>query len=547
MIEKPLVAFCLSLYFGMLFITCILGHYLIFAALAAIFFISNFILCKKLYIIPVVIFFFIGIASTAVYYKYSVGSHEIIRISYSSSQYILGKTGGRRIYIRGNTAGLKSGDKIRASGSYYKKVNYLNGNFGYFYIDSFTKDNDYISRLYTYKQNIYNKLKKKIGRDNSALIMALTFGDKENLDEYKNEEYKEFGIAHILCVSGFHMSLTFFILQKMFGITAALFGSFIYLILAGARPQAARALIMIIIYCFGKYINKNCDSLSSLSLAFMIIILLWPYLILDLGTIISFLAVLGIILFNSKINKKLAALPDKIADMVSVSLSAQVFTLPVIGYIYNQVNFTFLFGNMILVPILAVIIYLSLPLIFTVNFNTLFNINCRILKISLYILLGAESITEKIILPAANVSGYFIITGMFMLIIIIAGKKHNVLKKLYIPAAVLILLGRYTLLPALISTDNLYIIKSGFNTYLISDYYINNDKDIIKAKIKYNPNIICTSITDRKNIILSRYKFTCYKTGDKLKLEVYYKNNKIAEFESGKDENCCFINNKIIR
>lgn len=547
MIERPLISLCLSLYFGMIFVTCFLSNYFLFAALAAIFFVANIIICKKIYVIPVMIFFLIGIISIYIYYNYHIGNNETIRINYSTPSYIIGETGRRRIYIRGNTEGLKSGDKITAEGSYYKTVNYINGNLGYFYIDSFKKENDFISKIYNYKDNIYNKLKVKIGEDNSSLIMALVFGDKESLDEYKNEEYKEFGISHILCVSGFHMSLTFFLLQKIFGNITAVFGSLLYLILVGAKPQAARALIMITTACFGRYINKNQDVLSSLSLAFIIIIILSPYLILDLGTLISFLAVLGIILFNDKINKKLNFIPGKIGDMVSVSLSAQVFALPLIGYIFNQINITFLFGNLILVPILTAVIYASLPLLITINFNYLFNLNCKILKIAFYILQGAETLTQKIIWPALFVSRYFLISILLMFMFILFSRKYNILKRLYIPAIIIFYLGRYSIIPVLICTDNVYIIKNGFNTYLLSDYYINNDKDIIEAKMRYSPNIIYTSVGNEMDIILRKYKFICSKYKDKLKLMVYYNNTKIGEYISGENGSYCFLNNKIIR
>jgi competence protein ComEC len=547
MIERPIVSLCLSLYFGMFFVTCFLSNYILFAALAAIFFIANIIICKKIYIIPAIIFFLMGIVSIYVYYNYHIGNRETIRINYSSPSYIMGETGRRRIYIRGNTKGLISGDKITAAGSYYKNVNYTNGNLGYFYIDSFKKENDSISKIYYYKENIYNNLKAKIGADDSSLIMALVFGDKDSLDEYKNEEYKEFGISHILCVSGFHMSLTFFLLQKFFGNVTAVFGSVFYLILVGAKPQAARSLIMIGTACLGRLINKKQDVISSLSLAFIMIIIVSPYLILDLGTLISFLAVLGIVLFNDKINKKLSFMPGKIGDMVSVSLSAQVFALPLIGYVFNEINITFLFGNLILVPILTAVIYASLPLLITINFSYLFNLNCSILKIAFYILQGAETLTARLIWPALFISRYFLISILLMFMFILFSRKYNILRRFYIPAVIIFYLGRYSIFPVLISTDNIYIIKNGFNTYLLSDYYINNDKDIIEAKMKYSPNIIYTSMGNKRDIILKKYKFICSEYKDKLKLMVYYNNIKIAEFISGENGSYYFLNNKIIR
>jgi len=233
--------------------------------------------------------------------------------------------------------------------------------------------------------------------------------------------------------------------------------------------------------------------------------------------------------------------------MTSVSLSAQVFTLPFIGYIFNQVNLSFLFGNLILVPILSVIIYLSLPLIVTINSSALFYLNSKILKISFYILRGGESITEKLIWPSQYVSRYFLVSLILMMMFIIFSRKYNILKRLYIPVIILIYLGRYTIFPILYYTDNVYIIKNGFNTYLISDYYINNDKDIIKAKIRYSPNIIYTSIGDNRDIEINNYNFKFSKFMNKLKLEVYYNNIKIAEFVNSENKSCCFLNNKIIR
>lgn len=537
MIERPLVSASLSLYFCILLLVSLFSGKFIFAALAAIFFVANLFICNKKYICLILLISIMGISSFLIYYNYSIGEEENIRIIYNSSKYTLGEIGKRKVYIKGNLEGIKTWDYLFAKGKFYKKINYFNGNFGYYYIDKFIKKEDIISNIGKYKENIWDKLKGEIGSEKASIAMGITFGDKERLDEYVKEEYKEYGISHMLCVSGFHMSLTYFLLKDFFGDSIAIIGGFIYLILVGIKPQATRALIMILVASLGKKVNKIYDSLSSLSLSLIIILILSPYLALDLGLIISFLAVLGILLFYKYFQKKLILLPKYLSKTLGLSLSSQVFTMPFIGYIFNQINISFLVGNIILVPILSIIIYISLPLLVAIKFKNLFYINVFLLKSVFYLLDGGKKLINILILNPINISRYFLISLLFMLIFIIISKKYLILRKLYIPIIITIFLGKYSLITNVKIYDNVFIIKKGFHVYLVSDYYLDNEKSIIELKNKYNPNKIYTSLEDYREFRLDKFKYIFIKRDDKLELKIYNSNEEIGVFNGDNQGN----------
>ena len=106
--------------------------------------------------------------------------------------------------------------------------------------------------------------------------------------------------------------------------------AFAYVLFTGAPASAVRAYIMILILNLGMVVKRNYSPLAALSLAGIIIILIKPYDIYNLGFILSFLATLGIILFSKKLNKKLYRLPNLFRSTIAISISAQILTFPII-------------------------------------------------------------------------------------------------------------------------------------------------------------------------------------------------------------------------
>ena len=122
-------------------------------------------------------------------------------------------------------------------------------------------------------------------------------------------------------------------------------------------------------------------------------LLIKPYYIYNLGYVLSFLATLGIILFNKDLNKKLYKLPNSIRNTIAISLSAQILTLPIIILYFNEVSLNFIVGNIIVIPFINVLVVLGNILIFIVEISSVFN---YIMYICHYIIKYIDIIMYKI-------------------------------------------------------------------------------------------------------------------------------------------------------
>ena len=161
------------------------------------------------------------------------------------------------------------------------------------------------------------------------------------MDQDYKSLMKNLGISHIISISGMHLALVYSILRKVFGVKLSLIIAFIYVLFTGAPASAIRAYIMILILNLGIVFKRNYSSLAAISLAGIILLLIKPYEIYDLGFIFSFLATLGIILFNKKLNKMLYKLPNSLRNTVAISISAQIFTFPIILLYFNEISLNF--------------------------------------------------------------------------------------------------------------------------------------------------------------------------------------------------------------
>ena len=150
---------------------------------------------------------------------------------------------------------------------------------------------------------------------------------------------------------------------------------------------------MIVILNLGKIVKRNYNPIASLSLAGIILLLMKPYYTYNLGFVLSFLATLGIILFNKDLNKRLYKLPNSIRNTIAISLSAQILTLPIIILYFNEVSLNFIVGNIVIIPFMNILVVLGNILIFIVEVPRTFN---YIIYICHYIIKYIDIIMYKI-------------------------------------------------------------------------------------------------------------------------------------------------------
>ncbi len=228
------------------------------------------------------------------------------------------------------------------------------------------------------RQYIKNIINKAVPGDAGALTTALIIGDKSNLSSDIQNDFRRSGITHIICVSGFHLSLwAMFILEilKLFKIkesiasVISIVGVIAFMLVAGMTYSVVRSGIMMVLYLLANVLWKKRDSLNSLGFALTVIAVYNPFAMGSVALQLSALASLGLILFSQNVKPKIDAHLDKIKDSrisdilkkfvsaLCVPIVASLFTLPVSIGLYDEFNFAVFATNLIAVPVSSICIF----------------------------------------------------------------------------------------------------------------------------------------------------------------------------------------------
>lgn len=313
------------------------------------------------FLLVILIFFIIGIGINNNYYScnFNENFNSKVRVVEEKSYYKIVSCNGKRLYVF-DDINMNIGDSGILKGKFTKEVNYYKGTVGILDVTEETNLNgNILGKIYEFRDKIYLKLKDNLGKRKAGLIVSLSFGYSNYLDEEDSNDMRVLGIVHAISVSGLHVALIYSTLKKLLEEKIALLGVILYVIFTGAPFSSIRALIMIICLRMSFKFRKKYNALGGLSLSAIIITLFSPYAPFQIGFQLSFLATLGIILFSEKFDKRLYKLPKILRETLSISISAQVLTLPIIILAFNEVSITFLIGNLILIPILTLLIKLG--------------------------------------------------------------------------------------------------------------------------------------------------------------------------------------------
>ena len=328
---------------------------------ASLFFIFIVLNTNKEFFVVIFVLFLIGIVINSNFYRVNLEEKFIgtIRVVEEKSYYNIVEYRGKRVKVN-SKENLELGDRAKLSGVFKKDINKEDGTVGTLEIENQKVLNkDILGNIYSIRKTVYNKLKENLGQRKAALVSSLSFGYSEFLDTEDKEDMRNLGIIHAISVSGLHVSIIFLSLKKLFGNKFAIVLSCLYVILTGIPFSSLRALIMIVCSSSAISLRKSYNPLGGLLLSALIIVLLKPYSIFQLGFILSFGATLGIILFSNKINRYLYKLPKYIANTIALSIGAQAFTLPVMIIAFREFSMWFLIGNILVIPILNFIIILG--------------------------------------------------------------------------------------------------------------------------------------------------------------------------------------------
>lgn len=212
-----------------------------------------------------------------------------------------------------------------------------------------------------------------------ALVKALVLGLRDELDGEQKSAFVKSGTVHVLAVSGTHVGFIYAMLLFLFGwwgggdkgrivrgllILIALWG---YAGLTGACPSVLRATFMFSLFTIAGMSAQRIDPLNSLFAAAMVLLLWDPHMLLEASFQLSFLAVLGIILFFGPLQR--LWMPENWLlrntwSLIALSLASQLFTTPLSLLLFKAFPVWFLPANLIVVTAAGIAVYGAVALLF---------------------------------------------------------------------------------------------------------------------------------------------------------------------------------------
>ncbi len=300
------------------------------------------------------------------------------------------------------------------------------------------------SVLFSTRDYILKTLDQYIpGADQSSLAKALLIGYRIDLDKDLVQAYSNVGVVHLIAISGMHLALIYYLLfwittkipfvkrSKISRLILILCCLWFFSLLTGAPASVLRSAVMFSFIAIGSSFNKNNSIYNSLAISAFLLLCYDPFMLWDVGFQLSYLAVLGIVILQKNIynwfyfENKIA---DKTWKLASVSLAAQVFTLPACIYYFHQFPLLFLISNMVAIPLSTFALWGCIALLFVSPIPLAASLLGKVVWLFIWLLNHSVLIISNIsfaLWDKISIS----VTGVLLLYIIFSALVYWLLKK----------------------------------------------------------------------------------------------------------------------
>lgn len=240
------------------------------------------------------------------------------------------------------------------------------------------------------RADLISKLRKNLPEPRAfAVAAALLVGYDDVVDPELMHAFASSGTLHVLSVSGMHVGVIYMLIAALFGfaekkkslrnfyfpVLVLLIWS--YAMISGLAASVIRASAMLSLVLLGKWMNFSGQMSNTMSGAMFMIFLFEPNIITDAGFQLSYLAVCGIVYIHPHIVKLFTPSNGfifKIWELTSVSVAAQIATLPIGLLYFHQFPNLFIISNLLVIPLTTLSIYLCIITVFVSGFDFIANI-----------------------------------------------------------------------------------------------------------------------------------------------------------------------------
>lgn len=231
--------------------------------------------------------------------------------------------------------------------------------------------------------------------DARGMARALLLGDRNGIDPTIRTAFAETGLMHLLAVSGLHVLLVGFLLYRLLKPVLGRFGFswkeaevlraiitlsilLFYVLMTGGAVSVQRAFIMAAIWIGATVFQRNADGLNTLGVAGVIVLLLRPAALFDVGFQLSFSAVAALIVLMPILQQWVPnrafqyRLSKSVVGLVLTSVAATLGTAPVVLFHFGQLPLAGLILNIVAIPATAVTLFGSIGTALVGSYTPLF-------------------------------------------------------------------------------------------------------------------------------------------------------------------------------
>lgn len=224
--------------------------------------------------------------------------------------------------------------------------------------------------IFKVRENVTDLFNSSLSVTQSSLLLGIVFGIKQEMPVSFYDKLQKTGLLHVIAASGMNVAMVGGFLVGFFGLffkrqlalILSIFGILIYAFLAGFEASIVRASIMGVLVISAQLFGRQNSSFLGLFAAGVIMLFLNPSLVFDVGFQLSFMATLGLIYLRPlfTLNQKFKYLIRKsiIGEDLTTTISAQIFTLPILLVNFGSYSLISILVNALLlwtVPIIMAI------------------------------------------------------------------------------------------------------------------------------------------------------------------------------------------------
>ncbi|CDZ75137.1 DNA internalization-related competence protein ComEC/Rec2 [Peptoniphilus sp. ING2-D1G] len=251
--------------------------------------------------------------------------------------------------------------------------------------------------------------------DNQRIVMSILLANTSYMDEMSKSDFRESGLSHVLAVSGLHICIILYVVETLLKLVRvskikrrlfAIILAFIYIYLIYFPIGALRSFFMFTILFMSFLGKKKYKPKDALILSAIITLLINPYAIYSPSFMLSYLSVLGILLFAKTIKSKMGSVYFK--ESIAITLSVSIMIIPISFYYFESYSILGIISNIFVLPIYTLAIILS-------YFMVIFKFAAPVISPAVDLILDGAGLLIKLInkLNFLNVNFY---VGIFQVI-----------------------------------------------------------------------------------------------------------------------------------